>query len=108
MTLWYNPFSFFNVVAELTEKILSIRAHTLRQSRERTCLRAMSIALGHRHKLMKALYKRDFELYKYVCKILRLKCVRFSIPDSRDRSKVSWIDTLLQIFRCSTRALNIK
>lgn len=76
-------------VAELTEKVLSIRAHTLRQPHERTCHRAMSISVGRRHKLMKALYKRDFELYKYVCKVVRLKCVRFSIPDSRDRTRVS-------------------
>lgn len=74
-------------VTDLTEKILSIRAHILRLPRERTCHRALSIALGKRHRAMKALYKTDYALYHYVCQVACLRPVRFSIPDSRDRTK---------------------
>lgn len=37
---------------------------------------------------MKSLYKSDFELYKWVCQEVGIKCIRFAIPDFRDPDKM--------------------
>ncbi|RQX67310.1 putative 30S ribosomal protein S15, partial [Toxoplasma gondii CAST] len=74
-------------LACLTEKILNVRAHLLRHFRDQQKKKVLSIWLSRRHRVMKYLYRVDFNLYKYVCQQLRIKCVRFAIPDSRDRQR---------------------
>eukprot|EP00920_Eleutheroschizon_duboscqi_P015134 GHVT01035021.1.p1 GENE.GHVT01035021.1~~GHVT01035021.1.p1 ORF type:complete len:181 (+),score=32.08 GHVT01035021.1:628-1170(+) len=49
----------------------------------------MSIWLARRQAAMKFLYKTNFELYLQLCKQLKIRCIRFAIPDSRCRSKQS-------------------
>ncbi|CAA9990712.1 ribosomal protein S15, mitochondrial precursor, putative [Plasmodium knowlesi strain H] len=71
----------------LTEKILNLRAHLILRCKDHPKKRTMSIWLARRQKLMKYLYKTDFELYKHTCNLLKIKCILFAIPDSRDRSK---------------------
>lgn len=71
----------------LTEKILNLRAHIIQKYKDQPKKRTMSILLARRQKLMKYLYKTDFELYKHTCKFLKIKLILFAIPDSRDRSK---------------------
>eukprot|EP00922_Rhytidocystis_sp_ex-Travisia-forbesii_P004873 GHVS01007133.1.p1 GENE.GHVS01007133.1~~GHVS01007133.1.p1 ORF type:complete len:309 (-),score=23.63 GHVS01007133.1:210-1136(-) len=71
----------------LTEKILHLRAHLIRNPRDHPMKKMMSIFLNRRARNMKRLYRTDFDLYQKVCKDLRIACVMFSIPDSRDRAK---------------------
>ncbi|VWU48606.1 mitochondrial ribosomal protein S15 precursor, putative [Hepatocystis sp. ex Piliocolobus tephrosceles] len=71
----------------LTEKILNLRAHLIQKFKDHPKKRTMSILLARRQKLMKYLYKTDFELYKHTCNLLKIKCIYFAIPDSRDRAK---------------------
>ncbi|ETW34979.1 ribosomal protein S15 [Plasmodium falciparum Tanzania (2000708)] len=71
----------------LTEKILNLRAHIIQRCKDHSKKRTMSILLARRQKLMKYLYKTDFELYKHTCDLLKIKCILFAIPDSRDRSR---------------------
>ncbi|CRH02358.1 mitochondrial ribosomal protein S15 precursor, putative [Plasmodium relictum] len=71
----------------LTEKILNLRAHLIQRCKDHPKKRTMSILLARRQKLMKYLYKTDFDLYKHTCNLLKIKCILFAIPDSRDRSK---------------------
>eukprot|EP00392_Amoebophrya_sp_AT5.2_P001963 g1968.t1 len=59
----------------------------IRCRRDSTSRRVMTTYLSRRMKVMKALYKADFLLYKYVCESLGLKLVRFAIPEYRDVSK---------------------
>lgn len=74
-------------IACLTENILNARQHLLRHRRDHTKKRILSIWLARRHKAMKYLYRTDYDLYKLTCKLLRIKCVQFAIPDSRDRQR---------------------
>ncbi|XP_954330.1 ribosomal protein s15, mitochondrial precursor, putative [Theileria annulata] len=69
------------------EKILNLRSHLIRNPRDNCRKRAMAILLSRRHKLMKKLYQEDFKLYQHTCQLLKIKCVLFSTPDSRNRSK---------------------
>lgn len=71
----------------LTEKILNLRAHIIQKYKDQPRKRTMSILLARRQKLMKYLYKTDFELYKHTCQFLKIKFIIFAIPDSRDRAK---------------------
>eukprot|EP00921_Rhytidocystis_pertsovi_P009975 GHVQ01015952.1.p1 GENE.GHVQ01015952.1~~GHVQ01015952.1.p1 ORF type:complete len:625 (-),score=80.94 GHVQ01015952.1:232-2106(-) len=72
----------------LTETILHLRAHIMRNPRDQPMKRMMAILLSRRARNMKYLYRTDFDLYKRVCKELKIKCVMFAIPDSRDRARV--------------------
>lgn len=74
-------------LACVSEKILNLRAHLIRHPTDNCRKRAMAILLSRRNKIMKKLYNTDFQLYQHVCKVLKLKCVLFSVPDSRNRSK---------------------
>jgi len=74
-------------IATLTEKILRLRAHMLRYPKNVGIKRAMSIRLSARNRIMKALYKSDYTLYRHVCTELGIRCVRFAIPDSSDPQK---------------------
>ncbi|PFH34918.1 putative 30S ribosomal protein S15 [Besnoitia besnoiti] len=74
-------------LACLTEKILNVRAHLLKFFRDQQKKKVLSIWISRRHRLMKYLYRVDYDLYKHVCQQLRIKCVRFAIPDSRDRQR---------------------
>ncbi|BAM38906.1 ribosomal protein S15, mitochondrial precursor [Theileria orientalis strain Shintoku] len=74
-------------LACVSEKILNLRAHLIRNPKDNCRKRAMALLLSRRHKLMKRLYNEDFKLYEHCCKLLKLKCVLFSTPDSRNRSK---------------------
>jgi len=74
-------------IATLTEKILNLRAHLLRMPKSASPKKVMSIRLSRRNRLMKALYKSDYKLYKHVCEAVGIRCIRFAIPDSKDPSK---------------------
>jgi len=71
-------------IACLTEKILTLRAHLLRHPKHVGVKRSMSIRLSARHRIMRALYKSDYMLYKHVCSELGIRCIRFAVPDSKD------------------------
>ncbi|KYF39235.1 putative 30S ribosomal protein S15, partial [Toxoplasma gondii ARI] len=60
-------------LACLTEKILNVRAHLLRHFRDQQKKKVLSIWLSRRHRVMKYLYRVDFNLYKYVCQQLSKK-----------------------------------
>eukprot|EP01067_Filipodium_phascolosomae_P000821 Filipodium_phascolosomae@DN1589_c0_g1_i1.p1 len=49
----------------------------------------MHILASYRMKLMKSLYRQDFEIYKDVCEDLKIKMIRFAIPGSQNPSKAS-------------------
>ncbi|XP_026193159.1 uncharacterized protein LOC34618639 [Cyclospora cayetanensis] len=74
-------------IACLTENILNARQHLLKHRRDHSKKRILSIWLARRHRAMKYLYRTDYDLYKLTCQILRIKCVHFAIPDSRDRQR---------------------
>ncbi|PHJ19585.1 ribosomal protein s15 [Cystoisospora suis] len=74
-------------LACLTEKILNVRAHLLKHVRDQQKKKILSIWLSRRQRIMKYLYRVDYDMYKHACETLRLKCVRFAIPDSRDRQR---------------------
>jgi len=79
------------VIAMLTEKIMRMRAHLLRNPLRfghQMVKISMSIKLAKRNRMMKALYKRDYPLYKTVCDELGLRCVRYAIPGDTDPSKM--------------------
>uniref|UniRef100_A0A7S2MQ16 Ribosomal protein S15 n=1 Tax=Zooxanthella nutricula TaxID=1333877 RepID=A0A7S2MQ16_9DINO len=78
-------------IAVLTEKIMRLRAHLLRNPGTRGHQAAkisMSMRLSKRQKAMKLLYKSDFTLYRHVCQELGIRCVRFAVPGSKDPSKM--------------------
>lgn len=78
-------------IAVLTEKILRVRAHLLRNPQgngHQVAKRALSMYLSRRQRSMKSLYKSDFVLYKHLCKELGIRCVRFAIPPPRDPQKM--------------------
>ncbi|CAD7958123.1 unnamed protein product [Amoebophrya sp. A120] len=75
-------------IACLTEKILNLRAHMIRTRKDSMARRVMTLLLSRRMKVMKALYKSDFLLYKYVCEELSIRLVRFAIPEYRDPSRM--------------------
>eukprot|EP00929_Paragymnodinium_shiwhaense_P010517 TRINITY_DN115228_c0_g1_i1.p2 TRINITY_DN115228_c0_g1~~TRINITY_DN115228_c0_g1_i1.p2 ORF type:complete len:347 (+),score=57.24 TRINITY_DN115228_c0_g1_i1:119-1159(+) len=74
-------------IAILTEKILRLRAHMLRDSFHQYVRRTMSMLLAKRTTVMKKLYKSDFMLYKHVCKELGIRFVRFAVPENKDPSR---------------------
>jgi small subunit ribosomal protein S15 len=63
-----------------TEKILNLRAHLIRMNKDTHAKRRIAIYLGRRTRLMKKLYSTDFPMYEYVCKELKIRCVRFAVP----------------------------
>ncbi|CEM32729.1 unnamed protein product [Vitrella brassicaformis CCMP3155] len=71
----------------LTEKILNLRRHIIQNPKDHIKKRSMSKFLNRRARVMKCLYKKDFELYKQVCADLKVTPVRFATPDSRDRQR---------------------
>jgi len=71
-------------IATLTEKILRIRTHLLKEYQDHDVKRTMSICISKRQKAMKVLYRNDFPLYKHVCEELGIRCIRFAVPDTRD------------------------
>uniref|UniRef100_A0A7S0A0C9 Ribosomal protein S15 n=1 Tax=Pyrodinium bahamense TaxID=73915 RepID=A0A7S0A0C9_9DINO len=74
-------------IAVLTEKVLRVRAHLLRQPKgqgHQVAKRALSMYLSRRQRSMKSLYKSDFALYKHTCSQLGIRCVRFAIPSPRN------------------------
>merc|ERR1719277_229354 len=78
-------------IACLTEKILRLRAHLLRNPQgpgHQQSKRSMSMYLTRRQKAMKSLYKSDYVLYRHVCTELGIRCVRFAIPGSKDPQKM--------------------
>lgn len=78
-------------IAVLTEKVMRLRAHLLRNPNRWGHVMAkisMSVKLSKRQKAMKSLYKSDFTLYQHVCKELGIRCVRFATPGSKDPSKM--------------------
>lgn len=78
-------------IATLTEKILRLRAHLLRNPHgpaHQEAKRAMRIRLTKRLRSMKTLYKCDYTLYKHVCENLGIRCIRFAIPASKDPQKM--------------------
>ncbi|KAL8431775.1 hypothetical protein Efla_004997 [Eimeria flavescens] len=58
-------------IACLTEKILNARQHLLRHRGDHTKKRILSIWLARRHRVMKYLYRTDYDLYKLTCNLLR-------------------------------------
>uniref|UniRef100_A0A0G4HHR3 Ribosomal protein S15 n=1 Tax=Chromera velia CCMP2878 TaxID=1169474 RepID=A0A0G4HHR3_9ALVE len=70
-------------IAVYTEQILNLRRHMLQHKRDHEKKMVMTLMLNKRQRAMKALYTNDFELYKHVCKELKIRMVRFAIPDSR-------------------------
>lgn len=73
-------------IACLTEKILRVRAHLLRNPKgpgHQSSKRAMRMYLSRRQKSMKSLYHSDFVLYRHVCNEMGIRCVRFAIPMSK-------------------------
>lgn len=58
-------------VACLTEKILNARQHLLRHRKDQAKKRVLSIWISRRHRVMKYLYRTDYDLYKLTCKTLR-------------------------------------
>lgn len=89
-TLQRRPFDTGSAPVQigcLTEKILNLRAHIIQKCKDHPKKKTMSILLARRQKLMKYLYKTDFEMYKHTCQFLKIKCIIFAIPDSRDRAK---------------------
>lgn len=78
-------------IACLTEKILRVRTHLLRNAQKvghQEAKKALRFYLHRRQKIMKRLYKVDYILYKHVCDELGLRCVRYAIPGKKDRSKM--------------------
>mmetsp|Transcript_46476 Transcript_46476/g.149305 ORF Transcript_46476/g.149305 Transcript_46476/m.149305 type:complete len:331 (-) Transcript_46476:89-1081(-) len=78
-------------IAVLTEKIMRLRAHLLRNPNRwghQMGKISMAVKLSQRQKSMKVLYKTDFVLYQTVCKELGLRCVRFAVPSSKDPAKM--------------------
>mmetsp|Transcript_124241 Transcript_124241/g.264832 ORF Transcript_124241/g.264832 Transcript_124241/m.264832 type:complete len:341 (-) Transcript_124241:19-1041(-) len=78
-------------IACLTEKILRLRAHLLRNPKgpgHQVAKRSMSMYLTRRVKTMKSLYRADYVLYRHVCSELGIRCVRFAIPGSKDPQKM--------------------
>eukprot|EP00397_Hematodinium_sp_SG-2012_P056523 GEMP01069839.1.p1 GENE.GEMP01069839.1~~GEMP01069839.1.p1 ORF type:complete len:280 (+),score=45.89 GEMP01069839.1:294-1133(+) len=68
-------------IACLTEKILNLRTHLLKNPKEHQAKRWMQFDVSKRTRAMKSLYKSDFTLYKWVCLELGIKCIRFAVPD---------------------------
>lgn len=78
-------------IAVLTEKLMRLRAHLLRNPNRwghQMAKISMAVKLAKRQKAMKSLYKHDFVLYQHVCKELGIRCVRFAVPSSKDPSKM--------------------
>jgi len=78
-------------IAVLTEKIMRLRAHLLRNPGRwghQSAKISMAARLSKRQKSMKSLYKSDYVLYKHVCQELGIRCVRFAVPGSKDPSKM--------------------
>jgi len=74
-------------IATLTEKILLLRGQLLRHPKCSGVKRVMSIRISARHRVMRALYRSDYTLYRHVCDELGIRCIRFAIPDTKDPSK---------------------
>mmetsp|Transcript_23486 Transcript_23486/g.61879 ORF Transcript_23486/g.61879 Transcript_23486/m.61879 type:complete len:322 (-) Transcript_23486:12-977(-) len=78
-------------IAVLTEQIMRLRAHLLRNPNRwghQTAKMSMAMKLTRRMKSMKSLYKSDFVLYKHTCSELGIRCVRFAVPGKRDLDKM--------------------
>jgi len=74
-------------IACLTEKILRMRAHLLRNEGgmgHQEAKRVMRMYLTRRQRTMKSLYKSDYTLYVHVCKELGIRCVRYAVPMPKD------------------------
>lgn len=71
-------------IATLTEKILRLRAHVIKNPKHSVPKRVLSIVLSRRQKTMKSLYRHDWLLYKWVCEELGIRCIRFAVPDFKD------------------------
>ncbi|KAF4707495.1 26S proteasome non-ATPase regulatory subunit 2, partial [Perkinsus olseni] len=74
-------------IAILTERILNMRATNIVQERNTRAKQAIKMALCRRNRVMKALFTKDFELYKWVVKQLGLRLVRFNYMALKDPSK---------------------
>lgn len=57
-------------MACLTEKILNVRAHLLKHVRDQQKKKILSIWLSRRQRIMKYLYRVDYDLYKHACETL--------------------------------------
>ncbi|CAE8711188.1 unnamed protein product [Polarella glacialis] len=74
-------------IACLTEKIMRLRAHLLRNEAgpsHQESKRVMRIYLTRRQRTMKSLYKSDYTLYRHTCTELGIRCARYAIPMPRD------------------------
>ncbi len=60
-----------DAVAVLTERILNLRRHLIKNKKDQEKKKVMSYLLPRRTKYMKYLYKTDYELYRHVCKEMR-------------------------------------
>jgi len=79
-------------IATLTEKILRLRAHLMRNPgrwSHQVSKISMAVRLSKRQKAMKSLYKSDYKLYKHICDELGIRCIRFAVPGSKDPSQIT-------------------